>query len=198
MAHEWKIGDRFTLEGTVEHADNGYVTLSVGPRKMTYGFHYVDFEDAKLIHPAAPEPQKLDVTKPMYQTEAGVEIRVQDILIQTYCTRKGGGWAPVLENGVEIKHLPTGISVRCDAERYAHANRASAMKRLRFLIAALAAQENTPEPKRTTTQIVELVNFEFGPRIMLKSDGAFYVNVTSRAKVSHTEGEGWGIEEVAL
>ena len=65
MGHEWKIGDRFTLEGTVEHADNGYVTLSVGPRKMTYGFHYVDFEDAKLIHPAAPEPQKLDVTKPV-------------------------------------------------------------------------------------------------------------------------------------
>ncbi len=56
--------------------------------------------------------------------------------------------------------------------------------------------ENIPEPKRTTTQIVELVNFDFGPRIMMKSDGAFYVNVSSRAKVSYTEGEGWSIEEV--
>lgn len=56
--------------------------------------------------------------------------------------------------------------------------------------------ENIPEPKRTTTQIVELVNFDFGQRIMMQSDGAFYVNVASRAKVSHTEGEGWSIEEV--
>ena len=202
MTHEWKVGDRFNRTITVStdyeitRIDEKFVYLSDGKNIVIWPLFYLD--DVTPLIPATPEPQKLDVTKPMYQTEAGVEIRVQDILIQTYCTRKGGGWAPVLENGVEIKHLPTGISVRCDAERYAHANRASAMKRLRFLIAALAAQENTPEPKRTTTQIVELVNFEFGPRIMLKSDGAFYVNVTSRAKVSHTEGEGWGIEEVAL
>ena len=196
MTREWKVGDRFTLEYLITKVVEDYVIAEIGDAENILSAEEMAL--AKLIQPAAPEPQKLDVTKPMYQTEAGVEIRVQDILIQTYYTRKGGGWAPVLENGVEIKHLPTGISVRCDAERYAHANRASAMKRLRFLIAALAAQENTPEPKRTTTQIVELVNFEFGPRIMLKSDGAFYVNVTSRAKVSHTEGEGWGIEEVAL
>lgn len=64
MAHEWKVGDRFSLEGTVEHADNGYVTVAVGPRKMTYGFHYADFEDAKLIHRAKELP-KLDLKKPM-------------------------------------------------------------------------------------------------------------------------------------
>ena len=193
---EWKVGYRFTLEYLITKVVDDYVIAEIGDAENILSAEEMAL--AKLIQPAATELPKLDVTKPMYQTEAGVEIRVQDILIQTYCTRKGGGWAPVLENGVEIKHLPTGISVRCDAERSAHANRASAMKRLRFLIAALAAQENTPEPKRTTTQVVELVNFEFGPRIMLKSDGAFYVNVTSRAKVSHTEGEGWGIEEVAL
>ena len=56
--------------------------------------------------------------------------------------------------------------------------------------------ENIPESKRTTTQIVELVDFEFGRRIMMKSDGAFYVNVASRAKVSYSDGEGWSVEEV--
>ena len=55
--------------------------------------------------------------------------------------------------------------------------------------------ENIPESRKVTTQIVELVNFEFGPRIIPKSDDAFYVNVSSRAKVSYTEGEGWSIEE---
>lgn len=191
MGHEWKEGDRVRLEGVVKHAENGYITAAVGPQKTKYGFDFLDFEGAKLIQPEVPEPPK-----PPCQTEADVEIRMQDILIQTYCTKKGGAWAPILENGVEIKHLPTGISVRCDTERSAHANRASAMKRLHFLIAILAAQENIPEPKRTTTQIVELVNFDFGSRIMMKSDGAFYVNVASRAKISYTEGEGWRIEEV--
>ena len=190
MEHEWKVGDRFTLELEVTGWSGEWVECkTMGSTRRA--FPPSDMRHAKLIQGAAPEPPK-----PPCQTEADVEIRMQDILIQTYCTRKGGGWAPILENGVEIKHLPTGISVRCDTERSAHANRASAMKRLLFLIAALAAQETIPEPKRTTTQIVELVNFDFGQRIMMQSDGAFYVNVASRAKVSHTEGEGWSIEEV--
>ncbi len=64
-------------------------------------------------------------------------IRIQDISIQTYCTRKGGGWAPIIENGIRIDHLPTGVSVRCDEWRSAHANRALAMKRLHFILDAL-------------------------------------------------------------
>ena len=55
--------------------------------------------------------------------------------------------------------------------------------------------ENIPEPKQITTQIVELVPFSFGPRIMMKSDLAHYMNVASRAKVTYTEGEGWSICE---
>ena len=195
MTREWKVGDRFTLEYMITKVVDDYVIAEIGDAENILSAEEMAL--AKLIQGAAPEPQKLDVTKPMCQTEADVELRMQDILIQTYCTRKGGGWAPILENGVEIKHLPTGISVRCDTERSAHANRASAMKRLLFLIAALAAQETIPEPKRTTMQIVELVNFDFDPRIMMKSDGAFYVNVASRAKVSYIEGEGWSIEEEA-
>lgn len=71
---EWKVGDRFTLEGTVEHADNGYVTVAVGPRKMTYGFHSVDFEGAKVVRPAALESTKLDVTKRMRSKRTGKEV----------------------------------------------------------------------------------------------------------------------------
>lgn len=56
--------------------------------------------------------------------------------------------------------------------------------------------ENIPEPKRTTTQIVELVNFTSGPQIVMKSAGPFYVNVASHAKISYTDGEGWSIEEM--
>ena len=191
MTHEWKEGDRVRLEGVISEVDGDEDCWIQFEDGIVSIFDNADMKHAKLIQPAAPEPPK-----PPCQTEADVEIRMQDILIQTYCTKKGGAWAPILENGIEIKHLPTGISVRCDTERSAHANKASAMKRLHFLIAILAAQENIPEPKRTTTQIVELVNFDFGSRIMMKSDGAFYVNVASRAKISYTDGEGWRIEEV--
>ncbi len=61
----------------------------------------------------------------------------QDIVIKTYCARHGGQWVPIVENGVKIEHLPTGITVTCDKERSAHANRALAMKRLRFILASL-------------------------------------------------------------
>ena len=72
------------------------------------------------------------------------------------------------------------------------------MKRLHFLIAILAAQENIPEPKRTTTQLVELVPFSDGIRMVEPGDPFKFVGIKSRAKISYTEGEGWSIAEVAL
>ena len=157
MSREWKVGDRFTMEGTVEHADNGHVTVAVGPRKMTYGFHHVDFEGAKLIQAAAPEPPKLDVTKPIRTQHS--EIRLQ------YLTTDSHGQVWVKTPVGNVVHF------------------------------AESQLENIPEPKRTTTQIVELVNFTSGPQIVMKGCGTFYVNVASSAKVTYTEGEGWSICE---
>lgn len=163
MEREWKAGDRFTLEGiVVQPAWNasGYVAF-IGDAANTMVSSSA-MSHAKLIQPAVPEPQKLDVTKPM-------RVVADSVPSITYVA-----FDPVM-NMIYVRY-PNGRIDCYPPEEL----------------------ENIPEPKRTTTQIVELVNFEFGPRIMLKSDGAFYVNVTSRAKVSHTEGEGWGIEEVAL
>ena len=56
--------------------------------------------------------------------------------------------------------------------------------------------ENIPGPKRTYEQIVELVPFSDGPRIVSPGNPLSYVNVASRAKVSYTDGEGWSVEEV--
>ena len=56
--------------------------------------------------------------------------------------------------------------------------------------------ENIPGPKRTYEQIVELVPFSDGPRIVSPGNPLSYVNVASRAKISYTEGEGWSVEEV--
>ena len=58
--------------------------------------------------------------------------------------------------------------------------------------------ENIPEPKRTYEQIVELVPFFDGIRIVEPGDPFKFVGIKSRAKISYTEGEGWSIAEVAL
>ena len=57
--------------------------------------------------------------------------------------------------------------------------------------------ENIPEPKRTYEQIVELVPFFDGIRIVEPGDPFKFVGIKSRAKISYVEGEGWSIEEVA-
>lgn len=64
MAHEWKVGDRFTLEFEVTGWSGEWLeckTMSSARR----AFPPSDMQYAKLIKPAAPEPQKLDVTKPV-------------------------------------------------------------------------------------------------------------------------------------
>ena len=71
MAHEWKVGDRFSVEGVItETAD------SDGDYKAIFDGHTIggcviaaEMACAKLIHPAAPEPEKLDVTKPIWTKE---------------------------------------------------------------------------------------------------------------------------------
>ncbi len=162
MSREWKIGDRFNRTITVStdyeitRIDEKFVYLSDGKNIVIWPLFYLN--DIMPLIPAAPDPQKLDTSKPMRISSELMEVR--------YLTTH--------PNGLIAAQTPDGL-----IKWYAPHD-----------------LENIPEPKRTTTQIVELVKFDFGPRIMQKSDGEFYVNVTSRAKVTYTEGEGWGIEEV--
>lgn len=116
-----------------------------------------------------------------------VEILPQDMRIQTYCTRKGGGWAPILENGVKIEHLPTGIAVSCDEERSAHANRATAMKRLCFLIGALSELENVPVEKRKKSVELFLVDSNGDLQISPFGDVG---KLLGRKTITIEEGEG--------
>ena len=67
-----------------------------------------------------------------------------------------------------------------------------------ILLLAPSELENIPEPKRTYEQIVELVPFSDGIRIVKPGNPFRYTNIKSRANISYTEGEGWSIAEVAL
>ena len=73
MAHEWQVGDRFSVEGVItETAD------SDGDYKAIFDGHTTDgsvfgaeMACAKLIQAAAPEPQKPDLSKPLKVRRSG-------------------------------------------------------------------------------------------------------------------------------
>ena len=161
MSREWKVGDRFSVEGVITAApdcDGDYQAIFDG---HTIGGCVIAAEMAcaKLIHPAAPEPQKLDVTKPM-------RVVADSVLSITYVA-----FDPVM-NMIYVRY-PNGRIDCYPPEEL----------------------ENIPEPKRTYEQIVELVPFFDGIRIVEPGDPFKFVGIKSRAKISYVEGEGWSIEE---
>lgn len=96
------------------------------------------FDQQKRRHTAFA---KVDVL-PELADEAPVEIRPEDLKVDTYRSQGAGGQhVNKTESAIRITHLPTGTVVACQNERSQHANRETAMRLLRSKLFELQMAE---------------------------------------------------------
>ena len=117
------------------------------------------------------------------QTEAALVIAEAD-LEWTACRSPGAGGqnVPKTATAVRVKHLPTGITVRAHEQRSYHANRATALERLRERL--LAAQREAATTARATERRLQVGSG-------MRGDKRRTIRVQDDSVVDHETGRTW-------
>ena len=100
---------------------------------------------------------------PKIEEKPNIEIRAEDLKIDTYRSSGAGGQnVNKTESAVRITHLPTGIIVACQVERSQVQNKEIAMQ---MLYSKLVEKEENEEMERLAAIRGEIKKIEWGSQI---------------------------------
>ncbi len=118
---------------------------------------------------------------PVIDDEIEVEIRPEDLRVDTYRSSGAGGQhVNKTDSAVRITHLETGIVVQCQNERSQHKNRAMAMKVLKSRLYEYYRQQQEAEQAKTAAEKKDISwgnqirSYVFQPYTMVKDHRTNY------------------------
>ena len=94
---------------------------------------------------------------PDIEEDVDVEIREEDIRIDTFCSSGAGGQhINKTSSAIRITHFPTGIVVQCQNERSQHMNKDKAMQMLKAKLYLLKQEENAAKAAGIRGEVTDI------------------------------------------